>query len=93
MTEELEQTLVERLRTRAQIRRNIPARKSVQNGESDRLSDLLEEAADEIEELLDKQNYLETELQLLKCLYDYAQTKLDMEERQQAQIAKNSYRT
>jgi len=44
MTEDL----VERLRKRAEIRRNIPTRKSVQNGEPDRIADLLEEAADEI---------------------------------------------
>jgi hypothetical protein len=51
MTEEPEQTLVERLRIRANIRRNIPTRKSVQNGEPDRLSDLLEEAANKTEKL------------------------------------------
>jgi hypothetical protein len=43
--------LVERLRKRAAIRRSIPTRKSVQNGEPDRISDLLEEAADETERL------------------------------------------
>ena len=46
-----EQTLVEKLRTRASIRRQIPTRKSVQNNEPDRLADLLEQAADEIEHL------------------------------------------
>jgi hypothetical protein len=51
MTKEPEQTLVERLRKRAEIRRGIITRKSVQNEEPDRLSDLLEEAADKIEEL------------------------------------------
>ena len=45
----VQQTLVERLRTRASIRRNISTRKSVQEGKPDRISDLLEEAADEIE--------------------------------------------
>lgn len=43
--------LVERLRIRAQIRRQIPSRKSVQEGKPDRLADLLEEAANEIERL------------------------------------------
>jgi adenylosuccinate lyase len=43
-----EQTLVERLRNRAMIRRQIPNRKSVQEGKPDRIADLLEEAADEI---------------------------------------------
>lgn len=38
--------LVERLRKRAEIRRQIPTRKSVQEGAPDRLADLLEEAAD-----------------------------------------------
>ena len=41
--------LVDRLRKRAEIRRNIPHRKSVQNNEPDRISDILEEAADMIE--------------------------------------------
>lgn len=41
--------LVFRLRKRAEIRRQIPNRKSVQEGKPDRLADLLEEAADEIE--------------------------------------------
>ena len=43
--------LVGRLRIRAEIRRQIPIRKSVQEGKPDRLADLLDEAADEIEEL------------------------------------------
>jgi hypothetical protein len=43
--------LVERLRKRAEIRRQIPNRKSVLLGETDRISDLLEEAAGEIERL------------------------------------------
>ena len=46
-----DQTLVEKLRNRAKIRRQIPGRKSVQEGKADRLADLLEEAADEIERL------------------------------------------
>lgn len=41
--------LIEALRKRAEIRRQIPTRKSVQEGKSDRISDLLEEAADHIE--------------------------------------------
>jgi hypothetical protein len=43
--------LVYRLRKRAEIRRQIPSRKSVQNGEPDRIAGLLEEAANEIERL------------------------------------------
>ena len=46
-----EQTLVERLRIRASIRRNNTERKSVQEGKPDRIADLLEESADEIERL------------------------------------------
>lgn len=38
--------LVYRLRKRAEIRRQIPDRKSVQEGQPDRIADLLEEAAD-----------------------------------------------
>lgn len=41
--------LVERLRKRAEIRRQIDTRKSVQNNEPDRIADLLEEAADQLE--------------------------------------------
>jgi hypothetical protein len=41
--------LVFRLRKRAEIRRQISTRKSVQNNEPDRIADLLEEAANEIE--------------------------------------------
>ena len=46
-----EQSLVYRLRKRAEIRRNIQDRKSVQEGRADRIADLLEEAANEIERL------------------------------------------
>ena len=44
-----EQSLVFRLRKRAEIRRQIPGRKSVEEGKPDRIADLLEEAATEIE--------------------------------------------
>jgi hypothetical protein len=43
--------LVFRLRKRAEIRRQITTRKSVQNNEPDRIAGLLEEAANEIEAL------------------------------------------
>ena len=46
-----EQSLVFRLRKRAEIRRNIKDRKSVQEGTPDRIADLLEEAAARIEQL------------------------------------------
>lgn len=39
------ESLIERLRKRAAIRRQIPTRKSVQEGQPDRIADLLEEAA------------------------------------------------
>ena len=42
--------IVERLRKRAEIRRQIPTRKSVQLGEPDRIADLLEEAANIIQD-------------------------------------------
>lgn len=45
----IEQPLIYRLRKRAQIRRQIPDRKSVQEGKDDRLANLLEEAANVIE--------------------------------------------
>lgn len=43
--------LVYRLRKRAEIRRNITTRKSVQENQPDRIADLLDEAAKEIEVL------------------------------------------
>ena len=43
-----ENDLVYRLNKRAEIRRQVQTRKSVQEGKPDRLSDLLEEAAAEI---------------------------------------------
>jgi hypothetical protein len=43
-----ESDIVYRLRTRAEIRRQITTRKSVQEGAPDRIADLLEEAANEI---------------------------------------------
>lgn len=46
-----DQSLVFRLRKRAEIRRQIQGRKSVQEGAPDRIADLLEEAANEIERL------------------------------------------
>ena len=57
-----EQSLVFRLRKRAEIRRQIQGRKSVEEGKPDRISDLLEEAADEIEKLEQyiKDNYVTT---------------------------------
>lgn len=47
----VDRDLILRLRTRASIRRNIQSRKSVQEGKPDRISDLLEEAAKELERL------------------------------------------
>lgn len=46
----MELSLIYRLRIRASIRRNIQTRKSVQEGKPDRISDLLEEAADQLEQ-------------------------------------------
>lgn len=43
--------LIYRLRKRAEIRRGIKDRKSVQEGKPDRIADLLEEAANEIQRL------------------------------------------
>lgn len=46
-----DESLIYRLRKRAEIRRDIKTRKSVQEGKPDKLALLLEEAADEIERL------------------------------------------
>jgi hypothetical protein len=47
----MSEDLIYRLRKRAEIRRQIPGRKSVEEGAPDRIADLLEEAATEIERL------------------------------------------
>ena len=52
-----EQNLVYRLLKRAEIRRQISTRKSVQEGKADRIADLLEEAAAEIERLREKHDW------------------------------------
>ena len=54
-----EQSLIFRLRKRAEIRRQIPGRRSVEEGANDRIADLLEEAATQLE----LQSGLITELQ------------------------------
>ena len=46
-----EQSLVFRLRKRAEIRRQIPRRTSVEEGTPDRIASLLDEAAERIEYL------------------------------------------
>jgi hypothetical protein len=46
-----QEDLVTRLKKRAEIRRQIPGRKSVQEGKPDRIAALLEEAAARIEDL------------------------------------------
>ena len=53
-----EQSLVFRLHKRAEIRRQIPGRKSVEEGARDRIADLLEEAAERIEVLESQVNNL-----------------------------------
>lgn len=59
-----EQSLVFRLRKRAEIRRQIPGRKSVEENAPDRIAALLDEAAERIEYLervvRDTQDLLQT---------------------------------
>jgi hypothetical protein len=50
-TDPTAQSLVERLRIRAAIRRTIPGRRAQLLGQADRLADLLDEAAAEIDRL------------------------------------------
>lgn len=57
--------LITRLRKRAEIRRQIPTRKSVQEGKPDRLADLLEEAANEIENLIYKMDFWKSKASIL----------------------------
>ena len=49
MNDDVQESLVVRLRKRASIRRQVPTRKSVQQNKPDIVSDLLEEAAARIE--------------------------------------------
>lgn len=62
-----ENDLVFRLRKRAEIRRQIPSRKSVQENKPDRLANLLDEAADEIERLKNIIIELGTSLHRVRC--------------------------
>lgn len=57
-----ENDLVYRLRKRAEIRRQIPSRKSAQENKPDRLANLLDEAAEELERLNNIIIELETNL-------------------------------
>lgn len=54
MKETKSEDLVFRLRKRAEIRRQIQTRKSVQEGKPDRIAELLDEAAKRIEDLEDQ---------------------------------------
>ena len=58
--------LVYRLRKRAEIRRQISTRKSVQEGKPDRMADLLDEAAVEIERLREIEFDNEIEIEHLR---------------------------
>lgn len=55
MTTMNDQSLIFRLRKRAEIRRQIASRKSVQEGKPDRIADLLEEAAQALEDVVLKE--------------------------------------
>lgn len=57
-----EQDIVYRLRKRAEIRRSITTRKSVQEGQPDRIADLLEEAARDIEAMRGRISGLEQQV-------------------------------
>lgn len=71
-----EQTLVERLRIRANIRRNNTERKSVQEGKPDRIADLLEESAEKLEayekHIVLCESYIEYQNNLIDCLVEYS---------------------
>lgn len=58
MTTMNEQSLIFRLRKRAEIRRQIASRKSVQEGKPDRIADLLEEAARALEDAAEDQKMI-----------------------------------
>jgi hypothetical protein len=60
-----EQSLVFRLRKRAEIRRQIPGRLAVTEGKPDKIANLLDEAANEIEQL---QNQVLTQRNIIEQL-------------------------
>ena len=60
-----QQSLVFRLRRRAEIRRQIPGRKSVEEGAPDRIADLLDEAASEISRLKLQVADLQNEIEIM----------------------------
>lgn len=55
----VENDIVYRLKKRAEIRRQIPGRRSVQEGKPDRIADILDEAAEEIMKLRRERNLRE----------------------------------
>lgn len=62
--------LIYRLIKRAEIRRQISTRKSVQEGKPDRISDLLEEAAKEIETLQQQcDTYIDTLIDIVSTAH------------------------
>jgi hypothetical protein len=63
--------LVYRLRKRAEIRRQIPDRKSVQEGQPDRIADLLEEAAEAFESA--KEMNARPVVHAVRCTYPQCQ--------------------
>lgn len=66
-----ENDIVYRLRKRAEIRRQIPSRKSVQEGRVDRLANLLDEAAKEIEFLREDLAVYKEEREFYKAFTKY----------------------
>lgn len=58
----MEESLVEILRLISARFLSLSTRKSVQEGQSDRIANLLEEAADEIEYLIEELDYKEQEI-------------------------------
>lgn len=65
-----ENDIVYRLKKRAEIRRQIKDRKSVQEGKADRIADILEEAANEIERLREVETRYKDLWEMYKDLWD-----------------------
>ncbi len=66
----MSEDIVYRLRKRAEIRRQIPDRKSVQEGKADRIADILEEAANEIERLREVETRYKDLWEMYKDLWE-----------------------
>jgi hypothetical protein len=78
--------LVYRLRKRAEIRRQISTRKSVQEGKPDRIADLLDEAADALDTRKWERPWVSLTDEEAQWIYDNGRTPSGMMEMVEAKL-------